>query len=91
MLMMNRVLGDWSSRPYATFECAEAGLKAAGIRGVDRSGLGHCCMTGRTGRGWLLLYNPSYLAKAGGMRYVALGDSTARRRFDVRCRKCRGG
>lgn len=75
MLMMSRVMGDWKSRPYASFESVVAGVKELGFAKLMER-LGPVLHDGRTGRGWLLLYNPGFLAKEGGVRYVALGDST---------------
>lgn len=74
MTLMNRLFGDWAARPYATMECQLPGLDR--LRFVDVLGnLGPDLYDRRTGRGWLIIYNPGPLTLGSGLQYLALGPT----------------
>jgi hypothetical protein len=72
MLLVKRVVGESAWGRYATYECEVPGLVELEF-GELLARLGGVAHDRRTGRGWLIVYNPGHLACQGGMRYVALG------------------
>jgi hypothetical protein len=74
MTLMNRLFGDWTTRPYAVREWRASGL--SGVTCVDllahfEDDLYDC----RSGRGRLIFFNPGYLAAASRANVIALGET----------------
>jgi hypothetical protein len=81
MTLMNRLFGNWTAQPFAALKCHLPGLDR--LRFIDLlEGLGPDLYDQRTGRGWIIFYNPSQLVSQSGIQYLTLGptwDEAARR------------
>lgn len=74
MTLVNRLIGDFHSRPYAARHCR--------VPGVDRLRFADVLehfdadlFDVHTGTGWLVLYGPGRMAVASGVDAIAFGDS----------------
>lgn len=72
MTLVNRLLGDWTCRPYAAREVLEPGLERLSFPEL-LAGLDTHLYDARSGRGSLVLYNPGRLRLQGGIDVLALG------------------
>ena len=71
---MNRLFGDWTAKPYASSQDHLEGLNR--LRFLDLlDGLQSDLYDRRTGRGWIILYNPVQIASSRGISFLALGSS----------------
>jgi hypothetical protein len=74
MTLMNRLFGDWTAQPYASSQDHLEGLNR--LRFLDLlDGLQSDLYDRRTGRGWIILYNPVQIASSSGISFLALGSS----------------
>jgi hypothetical protein len=76
MTLANRLLGSWKSRPYATREITISGLNRYHFSDLEHH-LQKELYDKRTGRGWLVLYNPGHLLGNSGIDVLCLGKSQA--------------
>jgi len=77
MTLANRLLGDWTSRPYAAREVLEPGLERLSFQDL-LAGLDRQLYDARSGQGSLVLYNPGRLRQQGGIDVLALGHDQRR-------------
>ena len=74
MTLMNRLFGSWTAQPFAALKCQIPGLDR--LRFLDLlEGLGPDLYDRRTGRGWILVYNPGQLDSLSSIQYLALGPT----------------
>ena len=74
MTLMNRLFGSWTAQPFAALKCQMPGLDR--LRFLDLlEGLGPDLYDRRTGRGWILVYNPGQLVSLSSIQYLALGPT----------------
>ena len=74
MTLMNRLFGSWTAQPFAALKCQMPGLDR--LRFLDLlEGLGPDLYDRRTGRGWILVYNPGQLDSLSSIQYLALGPT----------------
>ncbi|MGA7495797.1 MAG: hypothetical protein WBX00_03635 [Isosphaeraceae bacterium] len=74
MTLMNRLFGDWTAQPYASSQDHLEGLNR--LRFLDLlDGLQSDLYDRRTGRGWIILYNPLQIASSSGISFLVLGSS----------------
>jgi hypothetical protein len=74
MTLMNRLFGDWTAQPYASSQDHPEGLNR--LRFLDLlDGLQTDLYDRRTGRGWIILYNPAQIDTSSGISFLALGSS----------------
>lgn len=73
MTLMNRLLGDWTARPFASYVLR---LKGAGWVPWQkwRDRLGKRGFDRRTGEGEIILLNPQSLAEADQLSVIAMAD-----------------
>ena len=74
MTLMNRLFGDWQSRPYAARETRVAGLNRLEFADL----LGHFeedLFDVRTGKGTLILYNPGRMQAHSGINVIAMAPT----------------
>jgi hypothetical protein len=74
MTLANRLFGNWRSRPYTSREIVVPGLKRYHFSDLTRQ-LKQELYDKRTGRGWLVLYNPGHLLADSGIEILCLGKS----------------
>jgi len=74
MTLMNRILGDWTARPFVTGECT--------FKGLDRIAFDELLMhfdadlyDARTGTGRLIFYNPGGIPTRSTVHVVGLGNT----------------
>jgi hypothetical protein len=74
MTLMNRLLGDWTSRRYATMEVSVPGLEAVTFPEVLEV-FADDLYDHRTGEGRLVLYNPHALTARSSLDVLVFGAS----------------
>ncbi len=73
MTLMNRLFGDYASRPYASHVCQIPGLNAISFRALVED-LGDELYDRRTDSGRFILFSPGRIRQAG-VSVIALGES----------------
>jgi hypothetical protein len=74
MMLMNRIFGDWNTRPYAAQEWVVEGLSRLRFAEV----LDHFAddlFDVRSGEGHVIFYNPGRIRAQSGINVLALGDT----------------
>ena len=74
MTLMNRMFGDWTSRPYGTRECHAEGLSRVTFAGLLES-VREDLFDVRTGRGRVILYNPGRMPARSGIDVITVGET----------------
>ena len=72
MTLMNRLFGNWLAQPYAAREWSAAGLGELEFSDL-LSAFASDLFDARTGRGWLILYNPGRMHSHAGINAITLG------------------
>ena len=73
MTLMNRMFGDWSAQPFATYVLTLDGAGRIPWR-KWRDRLGPLGFDRRTGKGKFILLNPQYLAERDMVSVIAVAD-----------------
>ena len=74
MTLMNRMFGDWATRPFSTLECHAEGLEQLEFQNL-LTALGSDVYDRRTGQGKFVLYNPGRMQAHSGINVLSLADS----------------
>ncbi len=74
MTLMNRLFGDWCSRPYATSICRVPGLERVSFAKLLEHFAGDL-FDERSGCGRFIFYNPGGIHLRGGIDVLALADT----------------
>ena len=74
MTLMNRLLGDWYARPYATLEHFLPGLERVAF-GELLDHFSEDLFDTRTGAGRFILWSPGAIQERGGIDALAIGDT----------------